>query len=157
MPNYIKKKLQEYIHVFPNRPQYCPYLPKPKRFGSEAQAPLPPNTLPPLDAEGIKRAQQIVGSILYYAWAVNMMVVIALSSITVKQTMAKTRPMGRCIKLLDNLATNSHAQAFFHASDTIINIHSDASCIRTFFYGLDAKHGKPMKLNGAFYVNTTML
>jgi hypothetical protein len=54
MPNYIKKKLQEYNHVLPKRPHYCPYLPKPQKVGSEAQAPLPPNDLPHIDAKGIK-------------------------------------------------------------------------------------------------------
>jgi len=37
MPNYIKKKLQEYNHVLPKKPQYCPYQPVPKQFGTEAQ------------------------------------------------------------------------------------------------------------------------
>ncbi len=68
MPNYINKKLQEYNHVLPKRPQYSPYLPKPKSIGSKAQAPLPPNNLPHLAAKRIKRIEQIVGSILYYAF-----------------------------------------------------------------------------------------
>ena len=37
-----------------------------KKIGSEAQAPLPTNKSPKLDAKDIKRIQQIVGSILYY-------------------------------------------------------------------------------------------
>jgi hypothetical protein len=39
-----------------------------------------------LDAKGIKHVEKIVGSILYYAWAVDMTVLMALSSIAVKQT-----------------------------------------------------------------------
>jgi hypothetical protein len=101
MPNYAKKKMQEYNHVLPNHPQYCSYLPKPKRFGSEAQAPLPPNALPPLDAKGIKRVQKIVGSIFYYAHAVDMTVLMTLSSIAVEQTTETKRTMGQCIKLLE--------------------------------------------------------
>jgi hypothetical protein len=41
MPGYIKKKIQEYGHLFPNRTQRCPYSPEPKKFGFKAQAPLP--------------------------------------------------------------------------------------------------------------------
>jgi hypothetical protein len=74
MPGYIKKKLQEYKHIMPKKLQTCPYSPGPKRFGTEAQAPLPPNASPRLDAKGIKQVQQIVGSILYYARAVDMTV-----------------------------------------------------------------------------------
>jgi hypothetical protein len=67
MPNYIKKKLQEYGHIIPTHLHSCPYHPEPRKFGTEAQAPLPPDTTHPLDAVGIKQVQQIVGSILYYA------------------------------------------------------------------------------------------
>jgi hypothetical protein len=74
MSGYIKKKLQEYGHIMPKKLQTCPYSPEPKQFGTEAQAPLPADTTLKLDAKGIKRVQQIVGSILYYARAVDMTV-----------------------------------------------------------------------------------
>jgi hypothetical protein len=72
MPGYVKKKLQEYGHSKPKKPQPCPYSPEPKKFGTEAQAPLPPDISPKLDAKGIKRVLQIIGSNLYYAQAINM-------------------------------------------------------------------------------------
>ncbi len=68
--------------------QTSPYSPEPKHFGTKAQAPLSPDSSPKLDAKGIKRVQQIVGSILYYACAVDMTVLMALSSIAVEQTKA---------------------------------------------------------------------
>jgi hypothetical protein len=86
MPGYIKKNMQEYGHIIPNRLQMCPYSPEPKNFGSEAQAPLPPDASPKLDEKGIKRIQQIIGSILYYARAVDMTVLAALSTIAIDQT-----------------------------------------------------------------------
>ena len=86
MPNYIKKKLQEYSHVTPTRIHSCPYHPEPKKYGFEAQASLPPDGTPCLDKVGMKQVQQIVGSILYYARAVDMTVLMGLSSIAVEQT-----------------------------------------------------------------------
>ena len=167
MPNYIKKKLQEYKHDFPAKPQYCPYLPIPKQFGTEAQRPLPPDDSPSLDAKGIKRVQQIIGSILYYARAVGMTVLMALSSIAVEQTRATKRTMGRCLHLLDYLATNSEAVIRFSTSDMVINIHPDASYLSEtkarsracghFFMGWMPTNGEPIRLNGAFYTNTTIL
>ncbi len=94
-PGYVKKKLQEYGHIMPKKLQTCPYLPEPKKFRTEAQVPLPPETSPKLDAKGIKRVQQIVGSMLYYARAVNMTVLKALRSITVEQTKASEKAMAR--------------------------------------------------------------
>jgi hypothetical protein len=57
MPGYVKKKLQEYGHVMKFRFQTCPYQPEPTQIGTEAQAPLPPNTWPKLDGKGIKHVQ----------------------------------------------------------------------------------------------------
>ncbi len=78
-------KLQEYEHIMPFRLQTCPYSPEPKKFGTEAQSPLPLDSSPKLDAKGIKRVQQIVESILYYVRAVDMTVLMALSAIAVEQ------------------------------------------------------------------------
>jgi hypothetical protein len=140
--------------------------PNQKKFGLDAQAPLMPGATPVLDAGGIKRIQKIVGSILYYARAVNMTVLMALSSIAVEQTKAMEKTMGRCIQLLDYLTRNSEAKARYHAMDVIMNIHSDVSYLSKtkvhsracghFFMGWMLKNGQPIKLNGAFYVNTTI-
>jgi hypothetical protein len=85
------------------------------------------DTSPLLDKQGIKKVQKIVGSILYYARTVDMTVLMALSSIAVEQTRATTQTMGRCIQLLDYLASNSEAKIRYYASDMVMNIHSDAS------------------------------
>jgi hypothetical protein len=66
MSEYIKKKLQEYEHIAGTKRQTCPYSPKPKNVGTEAQAPLPPESSPHLNAKEKKHVQQIVGSILYW-------------------------------------------------------------------------------------------
>jgi hypothetical protein len=167
MPGYIKKKLQEYKHLLPGRIQDCPYSPEPKQFGSDTQAPLMPDETALLDARGIKRIQQIVGSILYYARAVDMTILMALSSIAVEQTKATDKTMGRCIQLLDYLANNLEAKVRYHASDMVMNLHFDVLYIsetkarsracRHFFMGWMPKNGEPIKLNGAFYVNMTIL
>ena len=36
MPGYIKKILLKYKHCMPARPQYCPYTPAPKQYGTAA-------------------------------------------------------------------------------------------------------------------------
>jgi hypothetical protein len=167
MPGYIKKKLQEYDHTMPTRLQRCPYSPEPKQFGSQTQAPLPPDESPKLDAKGIKRIQQIVGSILYYARAVDMTVLAALSAIAIEQTKATHKTRDRSIQLLDYLASNQDAKVRFHASEMVMNIHSDASYLSEsgarsracghFFMGWIPKNGEPIKLNGAFYTTSSIM
>ncbi len=167
MPGYIKMKLQEYKHIMPKKLQTCPYLPEPKKFGTEAQAPLPNNSTPKLNENGIKRVQKIVGSILYYARAVDMTVLIALSSIAVIQTKATEKTMARCTQLLDYLLGHVDAKVQFPALDMVLNIHSDASCLLEantrsracghFFMGWMPKNGESIRINGAFHVSMTIL
>ena len=167
MPGYIEKKLQEYNHVRAKTMQTCPYTPAPKQFGSAAQRPLPPDISPLLDKKGIKRVQQIVGSILYYARAVDMTVLMALSTIAIEQTKATAKTMAKCVQLLDYLAYHSDAKVRFYASDMIMNIHSDASYLsegkarsRTcghFFMGWMPVDGEPIRINGAFHVSTNVI
>jgi hypothetical protein len=99
-----QKKLQEYEHVVGTKRQTRPYSPELKKFGTEAQAPLPPDSYPRLNANGIKCVQQIVGIILYCARAVDMTVLMALSSIAVEQRKATEKTMDRCIQFLDYLS-----------------------------------------------------
>ncbi len=167
MPGYIKKKLQEYGHVVPKKPQHCPYLSEPKQFGSEAQWPLPGDTSPLLDDKGEKCIEKIVGSILYYACAVDMTVLMALSTIAMSQAKPTENTMKRYIQLLNYLATHADAKIRFYASNMIMNIHSDASYLSEskaqsracghFFLGWKPINGEPIKLNGAFYTNSVIL
>ena len=168
MPGYITNLLQKYKHKIPTKPQHCPYTPALKQYGTEAQALLPVDTSPKLFNDEIKEIQQIVGNMLYYAWAVVITVLMALSSIASKQTRGTKNTMAKAKQLLDDyLATHPDATIRFQASAMILNVHSDASYLsekeahsRTcghFFMGWSPKDGDPIKLNGAFFTLCTIL
>ncbi len=127
MPGYIKKKMQKYNHALPRRMQTCPYSPEPPKNVADAQTPLAVDSSPLLDTKGLKQVQNIVGSILYYARAVDMTVLMVLSAIAVEQTKETTKTMGGCIQLLDYFVSNLEAKVRYYVSDMIMNIHSDAS------------------------------
>jgi hypothetical protein len=105
MPGYIKKLLLKYKHPMPTKPQHCPYAPAPKQCGAKAQAPLPVDISPKLSPEEIKEIQGVIGSILYYAQAVDITVLMALSSIAIKQSKGMTNTMEKAKQLLDYPAT----------------------------------------------------
>ena len=96
-----------------------------------------------------------------------MKVLAALSTIAIDQTKATKRTMEQCIQLLDYLASNQNAKVRFHASDIILNIHSDASYLSEsgarsracghFFMGWMPKNEEPIKLNGAFYTSSSIM
>jgi hypothetical protein len=151
----------------PKKLQHCPYTPAPKQYGAKAQAPLPADISPKLFDKEIKKIQRVVGSILYYAWAVDITVLMALSSIASKQTQGTTNTMAKAKQLLDYLAMHLDATIWFRTSYMILNVHSDASYLsetkvhsRTcghFFMGWSPKNGDPIKLNVAFFTLCTIL
>jgi hypothetical protein len=85
----------------------------------------------------------------------------------VEQTKATEKTMEQCIDLLNYLATNQDVKVRFRASDMVMNIPSNASYLSEtnsrsrscghFFMGWMPKNDKPIQLNGAFYMNTTIL
>jgi len=81
MVKYVMKQLTKYGHVSPLKPQHCPHLPNPIKYGKDNQATSPLDDSPLLDEAGKKRVQQIVGSFLYNAWAVDPSILMALSEI----------------------------------------------------------------------------
>jgi hypothetical protein len=81
MPNYVMKQPTRYAYPAPVKPQHCPYSPNPINYGKDNQAPTLTNKSPLLDDAGKKHIQQVVGSFLYYARAVNPTMLMALSDI----------------------------------------------------------------------------
>jgi hypothetical protein len=167
MPGYIIKQLQKYKHASPQKPQHCPYAPQPKQFGSKTQRPLPPNMSPFLSNADIKHIHRIIGSILYYARAVDLTMLMALSTIPSKQSRGTELTITKTKQLLDYLATHPDATVCFHASDMILNIHLgtlyllEANALSQacghFFMGWCANPTKPIKLNGAFFTLCAIL
>ena len=109
----------------------------------------------------------MIGSILYYACAVDITVLMALSSIAIKQSKGTKNTMAQAKQLLDYLATYPDATIHFHASDMIMNKHSNASYLLEiyarsracghFFMGWLPKEGDPILLNGAFFTLCAIL
>ncbi len=105
MPSYIKKDLQKYKHRMPPKLQHCPYAPAPKQYGSKAQAPLPVDISLKLSPNKNMEIQCVIRSILYCTCAVNIAVLMTLSSIAIKQSKGTANTMEKAKQLLDYLAT----------------------------------------------------
>ncbi len=141
--------------------QHCLYSPEPKKYGAKAQSPLPQDDTRKLTDKEIKQVQKFVSSILYYARAVDMTVLMALSSITSEQAKGMERTLEKAYQVLDYLASHPDAVVRFQASNMVLNIHLDASYLSEpkarsracdhFFMGFVPRDGKPIKLNGAFH------
>jgi hypothetical protein len=167
MPNYVEKQLVRYEHVRPKRPQHCPYAPNPIKYGAKTQDPLPEDESPLLDMKGKKYIQQVVGSFLYYARAVDMTILVALNEIANQQVSPTENTLKRVKQFLDYMATHPDAKIRYRASDMVLNVHSDASYLSApkarsraggyFFLGSMPKDNLPIKLNGWILVTCTIL
>ena len=85
MKGYIARVLLKYGHPIPKKPQIPPHKHRGVIYGAKEQlAPGDDATLP-LDSQGTKSVQGIVGALLYYARAVDNKLLVGLSAIRSQQ------------------------------------------------------------------------
>ena len=86
MPNYVHKNLVKYKHEKPKRPQFCPYKPAPRKYGKEENEVTEEADSPKVGEDKKKFVQQVLGSFLYYARAVDLTIQQALNAIAEEQS-----------------------------------------------------------------------
>jgi hypothetical protein len=126
MPGYIATALKKYQHPTPTVPQNAPYNAATIQYGAKVQR-VETNTSAPLSKSKIKCVQDIVGTLLYYAWAVNPTLLAALSTIATRQAKGTQAIADKCHQLLDYVATHPNAGLCYHACNMILAVHTDAS------------------------------
>jgi hypothetical protein len=167
MVKYFMKQMTKYGHTALLKPQHCPYLPNPIKYGKDNQAPSPIDDSPLLDGTEKKWVQKVVGSFLYHARAVDPTILMALSEISSQQSAPTETTMKQVNQFLDYMWTHPDAIIRYRASDMIHNVYSDASYLSApkarsraggyFFLGCLPRGGDPIKLNGAIHVTCTIL
>jgi hypothetical protein len=85
-----------------------------------------PNDKALLHAANIKRVQQVVGTLLYYASAVDSTMFVALNAISAAQSKATENTATAIVHLLDYAATHPDAILRYKRGDMVLHIHSDA-------------------------------
>jgi hypothetical protein len=127
MPGYIAAALHRFQHPPPKRPQDSPHRWIPPTYGATIQlAPLD-DTSPALDSASTTRIQQIIGTLLYYARAVDSTMFVALGALAAAQSKGTEETAKVMAWLLDYAATHPDAVIRYSASGMILWIHSDAS------------------------------
>ena len=126
MPGYVQAALEKFKHPTPARPQHSPHRHNPIQYGIKIQLTDTPDQTDRLPPEGIKRIQQIVGTMLYYARAVDNTMLVTLGSLASRQSAATELTNKDVQQFLDYCATHPTAILRFHASNMELKIHSDA-------------------------------
>ena len=126
MPGYIEKALQRFGHERPRRLQFSPHPHVAPTYGAKTQFVAPEVPSAPLDKEGQKYVQAVVGTLLYYSRAVDPTMLVALNAIATQQASPTERTMDRVRQLMDYASSQEEAVLTYHASDMVLAIHSDA-------------------------------
>jgi len=127
MKGYIDEMLLKYNHPRPRKPQHAPHAHHEIIYGAKEQLVPETDTSPPLDDAGIKRIQGVIGTLLYYARAVDNKLLATLSTISSQQAKATENTAKAIHQLLDYVATYPQDGITYRASSMVLAAHSDAS------------------------------
>ena len=127
MPGYVKKALKRFQHQTPTKPQNQPHPHIPPKYGAKVQYAEPEDTTPKLNKEEKKFIQEVTGTFLFYARAIDSTMLTALSALASEQANPTEATMKKCKQFLDYAASQEEAVITYKASDMKLAIHSDAS------------------------------
>jgi hypothetical protein len=127
MPGYIAAALERFQHTKPKRRQDAPYPWIAPTYGAKVQYAAPEDESPPLDASGITRLQEVIGTLLYYARAIDSTMLVALSTLSSAQSKGTEATAKAVTHLLNYCAWHPDAILRYYASDMYLHNHSDAS------------------------------
>jgi hypothetical protein len=109
MPNYVSEPLHKFQHPAPYRPEHAPHDWTKPAYGQRQQFVTPHDDSDPLDQDGINRVQQVVGTFLYYARAINSTAMVAINSISCEPAKATENTAKKVTRLLNYFATHPDA------------------------------------------------
>ena len=104
-----------------------PHVHTPPTYGAKTQYAKEELDEPELNKNDKTFVQQVLGTFLYYARAVDSTMLVALSAIASEQARPTASTMGKVKLFLDYAASQAEAILTYHASAMVLAIHSDAS------------------------------
>jgi hypothetical protein len=84
MPGYISRALQQFQHPTPSQPQHYPHAWTPPAYGARQQFVLLDVT-PVLELLDKKHVQEVLGTLLYYARAIDSTMLPAIGTLATQQ------------------------------------------------------------------------
>ena len=168
MPGYVRRTLERFRHEC-TKPRDAPARYTPPRYGARVQYAAVPAPSPSLPASATRHIQQVVGTLLYYAIALDLSLLVALSDVAAEQASPTESTMSKLTHILDYVATHPDASITYRASDMVLAAESDASYLSApkarsrlgaVHYlteqptVVDGKVTSPIRRNGAIHVTS---
>ena len=127
MPGYVRDALTRFRHATPTTLEYAPHLHTPIKYGRNEQMGMEEDTDPTIPDNEKKFIQQVVGTFLYYARAVDATMLVALNEIASMQSKPTKNTVQKVTKFLNYCCTYPDTAIRYDSSDMILYTHSDAS------------------------------
>ena len=124
---YIRHVLLCFLYALPARKQHSPGKLNQPIYSRTQQYARNESDSPKLSPTDVLHIQQVVGSLLYYALAVDCTLLVALGDLGSVQTQATEETLDNTILLLNYVATHPNVSVTYVASDMCLHTHSDAS------------------------------
>jgi hypothetical protein len=125
MPGYIEKLLQRFKHRHITQSK-SPGIYTPPNYSARTQY-THLNTTPPLLPAAVKELQEIVGSVLYYARAVDSTFLTSTCAVSSDQSEATEQLQLQADRLLSYAASYPNNKLVFKKSGMVLKIQSDCS------------------------------
>jgi hypothetical protein len=129
MPGFIKAALHKYQHSDPARPEHAPHTWNPPIYGAKTQFMTEATSSPALSDKKINKLQQLTGTLLYYARAVDPTLIMPINVLASEQSTATNFTADKVIKPFNYCNTHLETNIRYHSSVMILHVHSDASCL----------------------------
>jgi hypothetical protein len=129
IPGYVGNALKRFKDATPKKPQHQPYPHNPKQYGQKQQFPEPEDKSPLLGKEDKKFIEEVTGTFLFYARAVDPTMLVALSLLAMEQCNPTKRTMEKCKQFLDYAATQEDAFITYRKSDMVLGVSNSQRCI----------------------------
>lgn len=147
MPGYVKEAIKQFQHELTKIPTNQPYPDIPPKYGEKIQYAKPLDDSPLLSKTDKKFIQQVTGTFLFYARAVDSTMLTALSAIAAQQSRPIEKTMKLCKQFLAYAASREDDILTYCASDMILAVHSDASYL--------SEHKARSRAGGHFFLAGT--
>ena len=127
MPGYIKRALARFQHSAGRSPKHAPHPRQGPNYGAKTQFAALPDETPALDAADKTRIHEVIGTLLFYARAIDSTILNAIGEFATEQSQATKSTMDKLSQLLNYCAAHPDVTVRFTASDMILAVESDAS------------------------------
>jgi hypothetical protein len=129
MPGYVAKALEHFQHAPTRRDDHSPHAWSKPVYGAQPQLTSPVDDTALLPPSALTRIQEITGTLLFYARAIDCTMLVALGTLAYNKSKGTQATFQALTQLMNYSSTHPDDIVRYTASDMYLHIHSNALCL----------------------------